>query len=136
MIKIILLVISTVIFSMCMTNQQLNSTYKFAKENRNMNKRPGYEGLPTTVTAHAKIDCNLILETYENFCFIEKYNFTLKKGERLDTAIVPDAYYITIVIDSVTYNEYVFNTYAPAHKVDLTNWVDNAIVRNKHNFNN
>lgn len=134
MIKIILLVISTITFSMCMTNQKFISTYKFTKENQDMNKRPGYEGLPTTVTAHAKIDCNLILETYENFCFVEKYNFALEQGECLDTIIVSDAYYIAIVIDSVTYNNYVFNTYAPAHKVDLTNWVDNAILQHKTNF--
>jgi len=134
MIKIILLVISIITFSMCMNNQQLNSTYKFAKDNRNMNGRPGYKDLPTTVTAYAKIDCNLILETYENFCFVEKYNFALKKGECIDTIVVPDAYYIAIVIDSVTYNDYVFNTYAPAHKVDLTNWVNNAIIQYKTDF--
>lgn len=111
------------------------ATYEYAKANPVLTERAGYRGKVCTVEINQSVvDCKVILETYEAFCFVEKYQWDIIKGESFSFWINPDSYFLTIVIDGKKYNDFVFNTYLPAWKVNLNNWIIEANNQHEESF--
>tara|TARA_R100001377_G_scaffold85295_1_gene71356 strand:- start:32382 stop:32762 length:381 start_codon:yes stop_codon:yes gene_type:complete len=107
--------------------QRVLKAYHNATENKDMNSRPGYAGKVCTITVkNSVVKCELILETYDNFCFVPKYNFHIDEGGGLIGSVLPNSYFIAIVIEGKRYDDFVFNTYAPAWTVDLNNCIEAA----------
>jgi hypothetical protein len=128
--KYISILLSILFLSSCglqVGKKKFLKTYEYAKENRDTSTRPGYEGKVCTVVINqAGIDCVVMLETYEEFCFVEKYRWDVSSSGLIEMAITPDAYFLTIIIDGDHYNDFVFNSYLPAWEVDITNWIKEA----------
>lgn len=130
--KEIFILITFLLFTGCNSKVNFLKAYEYAKENKDMNSRPGYAGKPCNVEIKTAIDCKINLETYKGLKFKTAYSWELKKNQSFSEVIKPDSYFITVIIEGKKYDDFVFQTFAPAWNVNLTNYIEAAYNTHKH----
>ena len=129
---LIILFFSFFLLTSCNTKSKFLKAYEYAQENKDMNSRPGYKGKQCTVKIKAANDCKIVLETYKGFKFSTAYDWDLKADQYINETIKPNQYFIAVIIDGQRYDDFVFQTFAPAWEVNLSNYITYANNQHKN----